>query len=529
MRPLFIIWFLNPLITMHTDARNLDNNSLIEGDICIIGAGAAGISMAMEWNNTPFKVILLEGGGLEYEDRIQELYRGKTTGQKYYPLKSTRLHYFGGTTGHWAGYCSLLDPIDFTKRDWINESGWPINLDDLLPFYKKAQDYLDLGPFEYSEDYWLKIKSSFEKLPFDEKIVWNKVWQFSPPTRFGKKFRDPVFNSKNIYLYTYANAVNIVANEEVTVIKEVVVKNYAGRTHIVRAKKIILACNSIQNPRLLLASNQQAKNGLGNDNDIVGRYFMEHLEMKSAELWLNKPYSLNFYTHNPEARCELSITAEKQAEYKILNGTASLSKLSMARRMKPFIETWSEDDPRQSKKRMNEAYDKAEGNRFERKTETFSDTFELYTRIEQAPNPNCRVTLDKEKDELGMPRTQLHWELSSLEKKSIRKLYELIGQQVGLAGIGRIKLLEFLQDENDESWPPFTSGGWHHIGTTRMSNDPKKGVVDANCKVHDIANLYIAGDSCYPTSGAVNPTFSLVALSLRLSNHLLDEMKNNIV
>jgi choline dehydrogenase-like flavoprotein len=512
---------------MHIDARNLDNNSLIEGDICIVGAGAAGIGMAVDWNNTPFKVILLEGGGLEYEDRVQELYRGKTTGQRYFPLKSTRLHYFGGTTGHWGGFCSLLDPIDFMKRDWVNDSGWPINLDDLLPFYKKANDYMDLDSFEFSAARWLKRKSSFETLGLDEKVVWNKVWRFSPPTRFGKKYRDPIFNSGNIHLYTYANAVNIIANDEMTAVKEVIVKNYAGKTHTVRAKKFVLACNSIQNARLLLASNQQAKNGLGNDNDIVGRYFMEHLEMKSAELWLNEPNRLKFYIHNPVARVELAISAEKQKEYKILNGTASLTPLDLARGLKPFIETWSDDDPRKSKKQMNEAFEGPSGKRM--LESQGSKAFELYTRIEQAPNPYCRITLDTEKDELGVPRSLLHWELSSLEKRSIRKMYELIGQQVGIAGVGRIKLLDYLKDEKDESWPSFTGGGWHHIGTTRMCEDPKKGVVDANCKVHGIANLYIAGDSCYPTAGAVNPTLSILALSLRLSDHLLTVMKNNLV
>jgi len=103
---------------MHTDARNLENNSIIEGDICIVGAGAAGISMALEWMDTKYKVILLEGGGFEYDEKMQELYAGKTTGQQYFPLKSIRLHYFGGTTGHWAGFCSTFDQIDFKEREW---------------------------------------------------------------------------------------------------------------------------------------------------------------------------------------------------------------------------------------------------------------------------------------------------------------------------------------------------------------------------------------------------------------------------
>jgi choline dehydrogenase-like flavoprotein len=146
--------------------------------------------------------------------------------------------------------------------------------------------------------------------------------------------------------------------------------------------------------------------------------------------------------------------------------------------------------------------------------------FQLFTRMEQAPNPASRVMLDTEKDSLGMPRAMLHWELTALEKRSLRKIYETIGREFGRAGLGRVQLMDYIQDEKDESWPSFTGGGWHHMGTTRMSDDPKNGVVDANCKVHGIANLYMAGSSCYVTAAAPNPTLTLVALTLRLSDHL---------
>ena len=164
---------------MHTDARNMENNSVIEGDLCIVGAGASGISMAMEWANTNHKVILLEGGGFEYDEKVQELYAGKGTGQPYFPLKAIRLHYFGGTTGHWAGFCSTFDEIDFKKRDWVPHSGWPINKKDVDPYYKRANPILDLGPDEWSASYWLKQNPEFKSLPFNEKILWNKMWQFS--------------------------------------------------------------------------------------------------------------------------------------------------------------------------------------------------------------------------------------------------------------------------------------------------------------------------------------------------------------
>jgi choline dehydrogenase-like flavoprotein len=153
------------------------------------------------------------------------------------------------------------------------------------------------------------------------------------------------------------------------------------------------------------------------------------------------------------------------------------------------------------------------------------NSFELVTRLEQVPNPSSRVTLDTAKDELGMPRAILNWQFTALEKRTLRKIFEVLGQEVGIAGIGRVRLLECLRDEKDESMPDNTSGGWHHMGTTRMSSDPHKGVVDANCKVHGIDNLYIASSSCFPNGGAVNPTLTIVALSIRLADHLKEKMK----
>ena len=506
---------------MHTDARNIDNNSLIEGDICIVGSGAAGITMALEWLNTPYKVILLEGGGFEYEKQMQDLYKGKTTGQRYYPLDSARLHYFGGTTGHWAGFCSPLDPIDFKQRDWVPHSGWPISREDLDPYYARAQKNLDLGPYDYSPEYWQGKDPELVSLPLDKKAVYNKMWQFSPPTRFGTKYRDAIVKAPNVHLYTYANVTDITANEGVTAVKEVTVRNLAGKTHTVRARQFIIACCSIQNARLLLASNKQAPKGLGNQNDNVGRYFMEHLEIKSAELWLNKPDVLKLYQWEwqvTKARAELAISEEMQRNYRILNGTASLLPLDIARQQPAFIDIWTADtaETKRSMARMDKL-DKHGVKRY--------SSFQLFTRVEQAPNANSRVTLDTEKDALDVPRAMLHWELTPLEKHSLRGIYKIIGQQMGISAAGRVRLMEYLRDEADNSWPSFTGGGWHHMGTTRMSVEPKKGVVDANCKVHNIANLYMAGASCYVTAGAPNPTLTLVALTIRLADHLKRKVK----
>ncbi len=510
---------------MHIDARELEDNSLIEGDICIIGAGAAGIAMALEWMNTPFKIILLEGGGFEYDEQVQNLYAGKTTGQHYFPLKSIRLHYFGGTTGHWAGWCSTFDEIDFKKRDWVPHSGWPIGLKDINPFYPRAQKYVELGADEYTVPYWRQKDEAMKPFELDENKVWSKMWQFSPPTRFGAKYKDSIVNASNIHLYTYANLVNITANEHVSNIKEVIVKNHAGKRHTVRAKYFILACCSIQNARILLSANAQASKGLGNDHDHVGRYFMEHLEIKTGSLWLADPSEVTLYMMEfgvTKARAELAISEKMQAEHQILNGTSSLFPLDLAINQPAFIEVWKDNEGAMDTaiKELNSEVKQRELN-----IPKGFKAFQLFTRMEQAPNANSRVTLDAERDSLGMPRANLHWELTSLEKNSLRKINSIIGQEVGRVSMGRVKIYDYLEDEKDESWPSFAGGGWHHMGTTRMSDDPKLGVVDPNCKVHGIDNLFVAGASSYVTAGAVNPTLTLIAMAIRLTDHLKERTK----
>ncbi|MDH5598981.1 MAG: GMC family oxidoreductase [Cyclobacteriaceae bacterium] len=503
---------------MHIDARNLPNHSLIEGDVCIIGAGAAGISMALDWNKTGHKVILLEGGGFEYENQMQDLYQGENTGQPYYPLIGTRLHFFGGTTGHWSGFCAPFEEVDFKQREWVPHSGWPLTKKDLEPFYLRAQEKLKLGPYNYDMAFWQDKFPDLNPFPLDEKVVWNKMWQFNA-SRFGTLYRDDIIHSKNISLYTYAKVIDIQTNEEGTLTRELLIKNHAGKEHRVRAKHFILAGGAIQNARLLLASNSQAKEGLGNKNDLVGRYFMEHLEIDSAELWLFKDFPTDLYAYKGNPRAELAITEKTQEENKVLNGTLSLTPLSEAKYLISRMELLKKDDygkgVDQFVKNHQEAAEKAAKETGDKPIRAF----EFQIRTEQAPNPDSRVTLLPEKDALGMPKVNLHWKLTELDKHSVRRITTIIGEEMGKAGLGRVQLREFLHDINDNtSWPKETNAGWHHMGTTRMNNDPKKGVVDENCKVHGIENLYVAGSGCFPTSGAPNPTLTLVALSLRLSD-----------
>ena len=515
---------------MHTDARTLESGAVLEGDLCIVGAGAAGISVALDWVNTPYKVLLLEGGGFDREPAMQDLYRGEIVGLPYYPLEAARLHYFGGTTGHWAGFCSTFDAIDFEQRPWVPHSGWPIRREDLDPYYARAHPLLDLGPYEYDVRDWSRRDRELTALPLDPHAFWTKMWQFSPPTRFGTKYRDAIVNARNVHLWTHANVCEVEANESLSAVDGLRARTLSGREFRVRARRYVLACSTIQNARLLLASNRQATAGLGNAHDLVGRFFMEHLEMPSAELAVARRHVgrmklYEFEFRRTKARGELALTEQVQREHRILNGTASLEPAVAGEPVMSTFETFTPEvlAARAERERRGTTgplpSDGAAPARADTVAQAPPQFFHLMTRQEQAPNPASRVTLSAERDALGMPRAKLDWQLTELDKRSIRAFYELLGRELGRSGTGRVQIREWLLDGGG-GWPSFLSGGWHHMGTTRMHTDPRQGVVDANCRVHGLANLYVAGAAVYPTAGACNPTLTLVALSLRLSDHL---------
>jgi choline dehydrogenase-like flavoprotein len=306
-------------------------------------------------------------------------------------------------------------------------------------------------------------------------------------------------------------------------------RTFDGKEYRARARSFVLACHTIQNARLLLASNRQAKTGLGNANDLVGRYFMEHFEMPAGELAVTNPrtiksklYQLDYLKGTP--RGELALTPSAQKEHGLLHGTASVEAGDPADQVKStfqFIDSAMITAMREWEKGGKKGPHPIGVAAAALSHPIFGPArfYHLTTRQEQAPNPDSRVTLSTEKDALGMPRAKLDWRVTELDKRSMRTFYQILGREMGRTNTGRVQIRDWLLSD-DKTWPSFISGGWHHMGTTRMSADPKQGVVDANCKVHGLGNLYIGGAAVYATAGAVNPTLTLVALSLRLADHL---------
>ena len=533
---------------MKQTLKSNDIEDVIEAQICIIGAGAAGISLALELDRLGRPAILLESGGFDYDSDTQALNKGDNIGQKYFPLEACRLRFFGGTTMHWTGQCAPLDDIDFEERDWVPNSGWPIQKSDLDPYYKEAHKICDLQEYEYDTSYWEK-KVGHKFIQFDENLARTKVFQKSAPTRFGSKYKDSIVNSKNIRLITHANLTNINLTEYGNQVQDINISTLEGNTRKVKSKVFIMACGALQNVRHLLNSNNVINKGIGNENDIVGRYFMDQPHIDSAAMVLLSHVKMSFYydhSLNNKAFGMFTTAEAIQRKMKLQNYSARIiSKSEVGApaysndNSKGFVDQWEKLDKRvaQVEKLRNVLGDrhvekiiekliiKKKEARFKEVGKLETSHYAFNTRAEQAPNPDSRVDLGNTKDALGIPHVRLNWQLSETDKISIFKSNVILGTELGKAGIGRLKVDDWLLKDKIE-WPELLAGGWHHLGVTRMHDNPNKGVVDKNCKVHSVDNLFIAGSSVFSTSGVANPTLTIVALALRLANHLENDYFN---
>jgi choline dehydrogenase-like flavoprotein len=493
------------------DVSKVPAGAELEVPVCVVGAGAAGITLTRRLAQRGISTVLLEAGGEEREEKTQSLYKGRIAGSPYFELHHTRLRYFGGSTNHWTGWCRRLEPIDFEARPWLRYGQWPIGFDELGPYYQPAHEICDLGPVEYSAEYWTQ-RTGQSALPLDPELATTAFWQFSTPTRFAKKYGEEIREATSVQAYLHANVVDIEPNKHGSRVERVRVKTLSGHEIFVRPRVLVLAGGAIENARLLLASTQGNPAGLGNRHDVVGRYFMEHPHANIGALLTTVPpselelyddiYRLGEDAPPPAVRGALTVPPAVMRKEGLMGFSAALEpKLRLpplGRELTAGVEQLLRDLQRVEPER----------------------TYQLYLRCEQAPRPDSRVLLDQKVDALGMRRAALDWRLDRDSIASMKRSMELVAAAIGKAGLGRIYSFFHANDElRSGAWPAFT-GGHHHMGTTRMGHDPEVSVVDGNCRVHGIDNLYVAGSSVFTTGGFGNPTLTIVALALRLGDHL---------
>lgn len=475
---------------------NNDSHKIIDKyDYCIAGAGAAGITLALKLAKNGKRIALFEGGDKEYSQVSQDIYKGNVTSENPYWLDTYRLRFLGGTTNHWAGRCRPFTEYDFEDKQINGLPGWPISFEEMNRYLPQAKSILEL---EENNTFKTIENTNIESEHFEPEVY------ASSSIRFRDKFSEDLEQHPNIDLYLNANLVDIKLENNQSTIKYFTILNYKQKKQNFTASNYIIAMGAIENARILLNCNSQITSGIGNQTNMVGKCFMEHLNIRLGEFVSNKAkwgdsQSMQFMT-TPKLAREMNtglsnITFGTVKQIKAYGRTAEIkalfNKLSCQLGVSEYLQFLYEHDC------IGEGV--------------------ISTLCEQFPFKDSKLTLIDEIDSLGLKRVELDWRLSQSDIDSIRNISVAIAEEFAENNLGRVKLSTFITDSTQKIE---ISPHAHQMGTTRMSTSTEYGVVDENCKVHKTDNLYVAGSSVFPTGGAVNPTMPLLQLSYRLAEHL---------
>jgi choline dehydrogenase-like flavoprotein len=552
---------------MIEDARSILPNQIIETDLCIVGGGAAAISLALEFMKSGREVVLLPGGGPNQTSSAIDLYRGSIDRPgSHEPLEENRLRMWGGTTTVWGGRCIPFDPIDFEKRSWIPNSGWPIGLDELKDYIAAANELSEAGVADFDARSVFPEKQEELLRGFDNKdfFTW-PLERWSIPTDYSKRYRSELEAAPNVRILMHAHAIHLQMNPEGTSVQHVKAACKPGHDFQINAKRTVIACGALENARLLLASRDVLPDGIGNADDLVGRYYQSHrfgvcgyVKLKDPNkdfmyefekdaegvycrrrFWLSPEAQQHHETANVIGFFFRSVSGESEHRNAMVSlvmlvktllggarkGPKRLFQIIRQQRRELLSHFWIvlKDGPSIFSQVAAVAY-----TRFFQKRRLpivlpsrKSNCFPLFYQTEHVPLYDSRVVLDHSStDDFGMPRLETQIRFADIDYSTIQKFIRLFKQRLEESGLGSFHLsvgdIEFLANPEKKK---FNSNA-HNIGTTRMSDTPESGVVDTDCKVHGVENLYVAGSSVFPTSGHANPTLMILALALRLADHL---------
>ena len=496
------------------DARPLPTGPALSCDLAIIGGGPAGIALALALAGRKWNILLLESGGMDFDSTVQHLYAGRESGTRYAALDAGRLRYLGGSTNHWGGWCRPMDELDFAAQDWLPHSGWPFGRAALEPYFARAQALVEAGPWIYDSKGDVESADKGAMLPLKDGGVYTSWFQFSKtrgdvlPTQFGHRYADDLRRAANLKLLLNANVTAIRLAKNGTSVDRLDVATLPrpgapGKHLTVTPRHVVLACGGMENARLLLASNDVMTTGIGNQNDLVGRYFADNPIPRDVATLVSFAGPLApFYGSNQvmDDGAIMRATLAPKAVFRTAHHvTGSLSTVEQ-----PV-------DLDQTGKAAVITTAIALGI-----DASNARAYSLGCGMELAPDPDRRLTLTQDKDALGMPRLKLAMHIADADFARFRRTLVELGRQLLASRAGMLRI----NCHSRADWLANMDWGHHHLGTTRMSADPRTGVADPDGKVHGVGNLHIAGSSLFPSYSASNPTLNLVALTLRLADHL---------
>jgi choline dehydrogenase-like flavoprotein len=485
-------------------------------DVCIVGAGPAGITLARTLAAAGYDVALMEAGGLEFSEQSQALYTGEVVGLSSAPTDESRLRYFGGTTGHWEGKCRMLDASDFEPRPWMPLSGWPLRRDDLEPYAAEASAIVDLDvPADPADTPCTQSTERFREFS----------WRWSPPTRFGDKYRDELAASDRVRVGLNANLVDLRLTDDLGTVAGARFRSYAADDpgFSVQARVYALCMGGLENPRALLNCRSQLPRGIGNERDLVGRYFCDRPSVATADLLSAVPLGEHRTYFGP-----VPAFAREQgfANFALAIEPRHVRERGLQRSLWTTAACMTPEIHRLLEKAgsRNHCYWGGLSEFGIHYDPTDHPMARIGVALEQTLNPESRVTVSDDKDGFGLNRIRLDWQLTAADYRTLREGTIAFGAHAAEQDLGRVRLRDWLLDD-DPKLPEVDSGngvvdGRQHMCTTRMSDDPATGVVDADCRVHSVGNLFIGGSSVFSTPGNAKPTLTIVLLALRLGRHI---------
>lgn len=493
---------------MEMDAEDLPDRAQLETDLCIVGAGPVGITIARELLQHGIDVLLLESGGPGPEDWPQTLNEGAVEGDSYLGLRATRWRQVGGTTLIWNTPVEGGPGAKYVPFDPWDLDSWPIRWEELLPYYHRAQRLAGLGPFRYEGTDW--TPGNRPPVDFGAGPLTSRVYQFGSGRAFEEVALAEIRRAAEVRLCCHATVCRLLTDDNGGRVTEARIRCRTGQEIAVRAKGFILAAGAVENARLLLASS------LGNRFGWVGRCFMEHPRDPALSL-----------TGSPGVFERLAFFDSQLTREGVRVG-GRIAPVAAVVREQGFVGFSGSLFPRYKggppasgfgrklvrRLRSLVAPPPSSGYGWSRlpRPERWFDGFDLLLNLEQRPHPENRIVLGPDTDALGVPRAVLVWRWRPEEQAELERLRALIAGGLSESGLGSVRF---------EPGNPPDPNAHHHAGTTRMSQDERDGVVDADGRVHGLENLYVGGASVFPTAGFANPTLTLLALATRLADHLL--------
>jgi choline dehydrogenase-like flavoprotein len=555
------------------DANDLTDARVAPADVVIIGAGPAGIVVALEMARTGSEVLLIESGLPSYSERIQQLSDAAEYDHDLHaPMSIATRRQVGGASTIWGGRCVPYDPIDFDSRAFIEHAEWPISYEDLLPFYERACTWMSVGRPVFDTAQAPQLARPIVPGFINGDVRNTTLERWSLPTNFGREYRDLLEDAKNIRLVTGLTCTEIVCTPGESRVDHLECRTLDGSSTQIRGRRYVLAAGGLDSTRLLLASTGPQGMALGNHSDHLGRWYMSHLEGVISNVHFTTPPRQTLFGFERDidgvyVRRRFSFSREFQHEHQLPNivawlanhepadpkhksGVLSFVYLMLCSPLGKYVATDAQRRSLRGEKIPGSPYGEAEQGpvsqhlrniirqpiattrfifsfgvgRFlsRRRIPGFfvyspQNIYPLQYHGEHRPHPDSRVTLADDRDELGMPKLVIDIKFSKEDVDGVIAAHECWDEYLRRTGCGKI---EYLHDDLGEAILSRSGGGFHQIGTTRMATSAQDGVVDAHLTVHGVDNLSVVSSSTFVTSGQANSTLLIVMLAVRLAEHL---------